>query len=412
MLRSPRSGRALLRSLLVILVLTLLLAEGVLRMGWIQGYTRAEMRPSFEQFQAKAIAQGHPYLAYSLKPDLDTDHSGSFRRTTTNSAGYRGPLVAKPKPAGTFRVLCLGGSSTHGTTPTDDAHTWPARLQEHLRTDTGNGAIEVLNFGVFGYSTFESLINLELRGVDFEPDLVLVYHTINDMRCALYKPGGPVQPDNTQWRAIWPVLMPSPGESLLEKSLVYCAWRKRFTSYLSRFEKLDAFAIVNYDPMHPDPYAGPVADLGFENFARNLKSIHAVARAHGAQVMYITQGCDRADMGAGSKQLQWDGMDRMGEILKTVAHETSSAFCDARPVLETAFAQVPAEVQQLEKDATPLLGKAKDTEDYRRGVELWQRFTQEGIFTGEVHLTDRGADLLARTVADTIFLAAILERKP
>ncbi|MEZ6021303.1 MAG: SGNH/GDSL hydrolase family protein [Planctomycetota bacterium] len=359
MLRSPRSGRALLRSLLVILVLTLLLAEGVLRMGWIQGYTRAEMRPSFEQFQAKAIAQGHPYLAYSLKPDLDTDHSGSFRRTTTNSAGYRGPLVAKPKPAGTFRVLCLGGSSTHGTTPTDDAHTWPARLQEHLRTDTGNGAIEVLNFGVFGYSTFESLINLELRGVDFEPDLVLVYHTINDMRCALYKPGGPVQPDACKWRAIWPVLMPSPGESLLEKSLVYCAWRKRFTSYLSRFRKARCLCDRELRPDAPRPLRRAGGGPRLRELRAQPEVDHAVARAHGAQVMYITQGCDRADMGAGSKQLQWDGMDRMGEILKTVAHETSSAFCDARPVLKPPSPRFPLRCSSSRRTRRPCSAKPK-----------------------------------------------------
>jgi hypothetical protein len=44
----------------------------------------------------------------------------------------------------------------------------------------------VINGGCQGYSTFEMQIQLELRGVDFQPDLVLCYETINDMRCALY----------------------------------------------------------------------------------------------------------------------------------------------------------------------------------------------------------------------------------
>lgn len=37
------------------------------------------------------------------------------------------------------------------------------------------------------------------------------------------------------------------------------------------------------------------------------------------------------------------------------------------------------------------------------------RFSREGIFTGEVHLTDHGADLLASTVAKTIFAAGYLQ---
>ncbi|MCA9639537.1 MAG: SGNH/GDSL hydrolase family protein [Myxococcales bacterium] len=403
--RRPRLVRLAFWSLL----LALLALEGILRLGWVPGYQPDQLRPTLESLQAKAMSEGHPYLAYALKPNRVETGGTSYKRATHNAAGYRGPLVEIPKPEGVYRVLCLGGSSTHGTTPNTDETTWPARLQAHLREQAGTDRIEVLNFGVFGYSTFESLVNLAFRGVDYQPDLVLVYHTINDMRCALYNMGGPIQRDNTHWRAIWPVVMPSPAETVLEKSLVYCALRKRFTHYLDRFTKLDAFAIVNYDPSAPDPYSGEVHDQGFENFRRNLRSIASVARGVGANVMLITQGCDRQDMGAGSKQLQWDAMDRMGDILRESAHELGAGFCDARPVLEDAFARVSPEVQALEAESQMLLRSKDSPEDQARGLELWMRFSREGIFTGEVHLTDHGADLLASTVAKTIFAAGYLQ---
>ena len=411
--RGPRQGLSFFK-LVLALALALLLVEGVLRMGLIPGYAEAEMRPSIEKLQEDAMSTGHPYLAYAPKPGHVDTHGTDYKRTSYNAAGFRGPDVAIPKPGDVYRVICLGGSSTHGQTPNTDEDTWPARLQVHLNATLAergvtNRRAEVLNFGVFGYNTFESLINLSFRGVDYEPDLVLVYHTINDARCAMYQLGGPVQRDNSHWRAIWPTIMPSPGESALEKSLVYCALRKKFTGYLKRFETLDAFAIVNYDYAHPDPYAGEVPDTGFDSFGRNLRSIVAVAKAHGADVMLISQGCDREDIRVtGSYQEQWNALDRMGRIIQETAHSAGAGFCDARPVLEQAFAALPPEVEAKRVEAQNLLRNKDDAENMARGKALWMEFSQEGIFTGDVHLTDRGADLLAKTVADTIFLAKYL----
>lgn len=408
-----RSGASLFK-LVLAFAIALLVVEGILRMGWVPGYRPEEMRPSIEKLQAEAMSVGHPYLAYAPKPGHVNTHDNDYQRTSYNAAGFRGADVAIPKPADVYRVLCLGGSSTHGQTPNTDDDTWPARLQVHLNEalaerGVSDRRVEVLNFGVFGYNTFESLVNLAFRGVDYEPDLVLVYHTINDARCALYQLGGPVQRDNTHWRAIWPKVMPSPAETVLEKSLVYCALRKKFTGYLKRFETLDAFAIVNYDYAHPDPYAGPVADTGFDSFRRNLTSIVAIAKAHGADVMLISQGCDREDIRVtGSHQAQWDAMDRMGTILQEVAHRAGAGFCDARPVLEQAFAALPPEVEAKRIEAQALLRNKDNLADQARGKALWLEFSREGIFTGDVHLTDRGADLLAQTVADTIFLAQYL----
>ena len=148
--------------------------------------------------------------------------------------------------------------------------------------------------------------------------------------------------------------------------------------------------------------------MGFDTFRRNLRSIAAVSKANGAQVLLITQGCDRKDIQMGSSQEQWDAMDRMGTILQESAHELGLGYCDARPHLENAFKEVPAEVQALEQQSKALLRNKDSETDQAKGLELWMRFSKEGIFTGDVHLTDRGADLLARTIADTIVAAGYL----
>jgi lysophospholipase L1-like esterase len=375
--------------------------ELVLRMGLLPAYSKAATRPSIENLQESAMSVGHPFLGYALKPNLTKDHGQPHRLTTHNAAGYRGELRAIPKPEGVYRILCLGGSSTHGTTPNTDADTWPARLEQHLTEATGK-KIEVINFGVFGYSTFESLVNLSFRGVKLEPDLVLVYHSINDMRSALYNAGGEVQSDNSHWRAVWPEIMPSPGEQMLEKSLVYCALRKQFTGYLARFKVLDAFAIVNYDPAAVDPYANDVVSpVGFDAYKNNLTSIVAIAKAHGAKTMLISQAMDRADLKVGSRQLQWDSMDRMGRILLKVSQDTGAGYCEARAVMEQAFAKVSPETQAKEVRSKDLM-RSSDPAEVQAGRDLWMEFSREGVFTGDVHLTDNGANILAEAIAQSI----------
>ena len=78
-----------------------------------------------------------------------------------------------------FRIVCVGGSTTYGG-KTDHA----TFLEEQLRTD--GYQVEVLNAGVPGWTSRESLINFELRVLPMQPDLVIVYHGRNDLFPQLY----------------------------------------------------------------------------------------------------------------------------------------------------------------------------------------------------------------------------------
>lgn len=53
-------------------------------------------------------------------------------RMTTNARGFRGPVLARAKPAGALRVVAVGNSSTFGWGVNDD-ETYPAQLEHALR---------------------------------------------------------------------------------------------------------------------------------------------------------------------------------------------------------------------------------------------------------------------------------------
>jgi len=321
--------------------------------------------------------QPHPYLAYANRP--------GFKKPATekdpvlvehNSLGFNSAEVTWKKPAGTYRIVCLGGSSTYGFGPSSTWTNWPVKLGEELAAKSTK-SIEVVNLGCQGYSTFESQINLAIRGVDLEPDLVVVYHTINDMRCALY-PG--VSHDNTHWRANWPVDRKLPSEQFLENFMLYKTWRRYGTDWAEERLNLGAYVIVDFGKHAPDDYAHPGdPDLGFASYRRNLINIVAIARAHGAEVLLATEACRMGDLDRfGSKELQKQGFERMTQTIKDVAKERNVPLCDSRTVLEST-----ADRQRAESGTDKI-------------------FVRPDKKNGEVHLTDEGCLLLAQTLAARI----------
>jgi lysophospholipase L1-like esterase len=388
--QEPRPRRArLLRGLAVsfaVLASLVLLLETVPRLVAIPKLRPAELDPLTAQLQNARVGP-HPYLAYANRPSFSLDPKGAVAtekdpRIRHNSLGFRGPETTWEKPAGTYRILCLGGSSTYGIGPSTDETNWPTRLQEHLNAAALPKRVELINGGCQGYSTFEMAIQLAIRGVDFHPDLVLCYETINDVRCALYPS---VRRDNTHWRANWPVAHKTKLDETLERSITFLAWRRYCTSWWADSQNLGSWVIVDFGKWTAttgDDYAQPTdAELGFQNTRRNLVSIIGAAHAHGAEVMLVTQGTRMSDFdrAAKSAQAQKDAFERVSKMLGEVANERSVPYCDARTVLEAEAARQAAE-------------KGRDS-----------------IFTNEVHMTDEGCELLARTIAARIEELALIK---
>jgi lysophospholipase L1-like esterase len=362
------------------LALWLVVVEVGLRFVPVPGFTAADLQPVPPDAD-DLRNEPHPYLAYALRHGWQTK-PGAERQASHNSLGFRGPETTWKKPEGVTRVVCLGGSSVYGHTETSDATCWPARLQVHLAEMVPDRKWEVINWGTSGYSTFEVLVNLAFRAVDLDPDLVIVYESINDMRCALYYwPDRPIRHDNTHWRAVWPDERASPIEPLLERSMTYRIFRRYCTDYFKRKADLGAYAMVGFEPDAKNYYTIPEpTKLGFQNSFRNLKSIVAVARTHGAKVLLCTQGNDDEDLkGRASEKNELEGLEQMVRIIRRVGEDLGVPVCDAAPVMEGEAAR-----------------QRRETGD-------------QTIFTHEVHLTDAGADLLARTIADCIVGGKVLE---
>ncbi|MEO0565621.1 MAG: hypothetical protein AAF125_26170, partial [Chloroflexota bacterium] len=112
----------------------------------------------------------YPILGVGLLPNEETDH---------NIYGFRNPVYEVPKPQDKYRILMLGGSTTYGwQIEMEEAYPW--QTEQRLRTDYDHPQVEVLNGGVPTYYSLQTLVNLQTRGLEQEPDLVIIYQNIND----------------------------------------------------------------------------------------------------------------------------------------------------------------------------------------------------------------------------------------
>lgn len=117
----------------------------------------------------------HPRLLWELKPGWKGyEGKGEVK---INSLGFREDEIPSTKPAGEMRILCLGDSVTFGYWVNQN-EPWPKVLETMYR-EHGVQAT-VINAGVPGYSTFQSLEQWRLKGKALNPDIVILGYCLND----------------------------------------------------------------------------------------------------------------------------------------------------------------------------------------------------------------------------------------
>jgi hypothetical protein len=154
-------GKGLLLSAATLVILTLvleLLLQFVMPLVYRPRFTRVD-----------------PVLGWYHNASVETNSvlEGHEFHESYNSHGYRSPEHALAKPAGVSRVVILGDSFVDGSEVGDEElFTW--HLQQSMP------GVEVVNLGVYGYSTAQEAIALEHVAMRYDPDLVVMVTIPND----------------------------------------------------------------------------------------------------------------------------------------------------------------------------------------------------------------------------------------
>ena len=101
---------------------------------------------------------------------------------STNNMGLRGGAMSVPKPAGEFRIIMVGGSTTE-CIYLDDSQAVHAALQSELRARLASDrvSIQVYNAGKSGHHSDDHISMIAHRVAHLEPDMITVFAGINDL---------------------------------------------------------------------------------------------------------------------------------------------------------------------------------------------------------------------------------------
>ncbi|MHC4662914.1 MAG: SGNH/GDSL hydrolase family protein [Planctomycetota bacterium] len=85
-----------------------------------------------------------------------------------------------PAAEGVYRVVCIGGSAVF--------YAYPRFLGDALGKEFPSGKFDVIDAAVPGYTCYYSFLNYRHRVAASKPDLVIIYHGINELKY-LFSPG-------------------------------------------------------------------------------------------------------------------------------------------------------------------------------------------------------------------------------
>lgn len=180
MTRLFQGVRNLLLAALLLVCVLCVTEVGLRAARWYQAHARTGSEGETDESEV-VIAGGETF--FQLRPlalvERNVPESGGTVEVRTNSIGLRGPEIELPKPAGVFRILCLGDETTLAPEVAEE-QTYCHQLQELLQPLT-DLKVEVINAGQPGGCplTCELLLRRRLLGV--QPDLILLHCDDSDV---------------------------------------------------------------------------------------------------------------------------------------------------------------------------------------------------------------------------------------
>lgn len=136
------------------------------------GTFKAKMPEAF-----KGVVEYDEVYGYKLS-NQSVDSSGTFKE-------FAGKRVSVEKDVNTFRIICVGGSTTLGVN-NPMLESYPAVLQALFDVALSDcpGRVEVINAGMMGYHSWHSRLRVDSDLDSLSPDMYLLMDGLNDVVAA------------------------------------------------------------------------------------------------------------------------------------------------------------------------------------------------------------------------------------
>ncbi len=219
-----------------------------------------------------------------IEPYIWSNYRPNPRSAKVNRFGWR--YGGTPKST-SFRIFCLGGSTTWSERASSPEKTYPAQLEAYLREKGYD--VDVVNGGGPYYSSAELVGTLAFRGIYTESDLIIIHTGGNDIE-PLLSPRE-YRPDYTHWRTVDPELKSLSNNGTFRVLWKFPSWTSRL--YLTLRLKPNALYRIWVGIQLTSPESNLLAKTDISHrepvgLKRNLRSLIAISREHGAQPVAVT----------------------------------------------------------------------------------------------------------------------------
>ena len=262
------------------------------------------------------IFEGDPLLLWRLKPNLN-HVVWDYTVLSTNAQGFRADYPISTKPAGTFRIVCLGDSVTFGyrvptvwpEKPNEYNRDWlpfPMLIEKELRNANPNRRIEVFPMAVPGYTSHQGLAWLRRDIAVLQPDMVIASFGWNDASLSDV-------PDRESMNTGW---VSFAGRWLIHHSQAFAHATQRFHS--------------GNGPAQGS--ARPMARVAQMEYVENFNAIVNLARDRGAKVIVI--GAPYRDSTTNPPEAQL--MTQYRKVLKSAMEQSQTPYLEILELTEAA----------------------------------------------------------------------------
>lgn len=335
--------RNLLFITLPVLVVSLVAAELILRKFF-------PVDDPFERFKNRYTNSFIPSeMPHNVKYRLTSNEGLSGMDTamtySTNNVGFRGDSIIVPKPVDETRIFIIGGSTAQ-CLYIDDSKSLDRVLQDELRQQLPGKNIKVFAAAKSGDASDEHIAMLGHRIIHMQPDLVILFSGINDLRKTIQR---------YDYLHLDPVRQYSPRYIFLEATNFQLGRRLYYLFKRPGAEEIRETLPLktNYREVFAVQQRAPVSDslpyINSTGYGENLRSIAGTCRANGVKLIFVPNQStwnSREDTGINSQHwLQTcgkiryreeylsNGLDSFNYKMREVAAETDVSFFDLPAVI-------------------------------------------------------------------------------
>ena len=279
------------------------------------------------------IQREDPFVGFSASIPLyvrDTETEGMMITAPNKRSHFNIQRFQRSKPENTFRIFCLGGSTTYGR-PFNDVTSFPGWLREFLPVADPEQSWEVLNTGGVSYASYR-IVSLMHELIRYQPDLFVIYTGHNEF---LEKRSYP------KLASMSPLLLKS--ATTAGRFRTFALLRRLVTkpsvAQPQRYQMpVEVDEILNHT-VGPSSYQRDdvARDQVVEHFEFNLRRMVQLARSCGAQVLLISPASNLKDCSPFKSQHREGLSDSQQQRFKSLLDQAQSLQLQGN--LETAMTQ-------------------------------------------------------------------------